>query len=53
MQGGVRGRCREGVSQSPIPTEPTHLVKSGDSNIGDVVEGVHVRVDGTAAKRGG
>ena len=35
-----------GVGQSPIPTQPTHLMKRGKSDVGDVVEGGHLRVGG-------
>ena len=32
--------------QSPISTQPTHLMKRGKSDVGDVVEGGHLRVNG-------
>ena len=34
------------VGHSPIPTQPTHLIKCGKSNFGDVVDGGHLRVRG-------
>ena len=34
------------VGQSPIPTQPTHLMKRGKSAVGDVVEGGHLNVGG-------
>ena len=33
-----------GVGQSPIPTQPTPLMERGKSDVGDVVEGGHLRV---------
>ena len=31
---------------SPTPTQPRHLMKHGKSDVGDVVEGGHLRVSG-------
>ena len=39
MKGG-RGR------PTPIPTQPAHLMERGKSDVGDVVEGGGLRVDG-------
>ena len=33
-----------GSVQSLIPTKPMHLMKRGKSDVGDVVEGGHLRV---------
>ena len=45
--GNNRGR---GVGQSPIPTQPTHLVEGEKSDIGDVFDGGHFGVGGNEAQ---
>ena len=46
-QRGFGGNERGGgVGQSLIPTQPTHRMERGKSDVGDVVEGGHLRVGG-------
>ena len=45
-QRGLGGNEGGGVRQSPIPTQPTHLMKRGKSDVKEVVEGGHLRVGG-------
>ena len=44
LRKGGSGVMKGGVRNSPIPSDPLHPMKSGQSDIGDVVERGHSRV---------